>query len=119
MFPTPPERRMRPRLIPALLLGYGIAFGSPAAAQPVVVPQLGLDTAGFDRSVRPQDDFNRFVNGRWADRVEIPADRPAWGSFYELDERTQAALKAVAEEAAAARARGGERQKVGDFYASY
>jgi putative endopeptidase len=110
---------MRIRFLPAAALGCACALGVPAAAQSVATRQLGLDTAGFDRSVRPQDDFDRFVNGRWRDRTEIPADRFAWGSFYDVDERTQAALKATVEEAAASGERSGVRQKVGDFFASY
>jgi hypothetical protein len=35
---------------------------------------LGIDVAGMDRAVRPQDDFFRFVNGAWADRTQIPPD---------------------------------------------
>src|SRR5438034_1359116 len=57
---------------------------------------LGIDTTNFDRSVRPQDDFFRFVNGGWLKRTEIPAD-------------------ASNSNAAA----GSEQRKVGDLYASF
>jgi putative endopeptidase len=106
-------------LLPSLLACAGFVLCPTLSAQ-APTRALGVDTAGFDRSVRPQDDFDRFVNGGWADRTEIPADRSGWGSFIELDERTQAALKAIAEDAAATRAPSGSvRQKVGDLYASY
>ncbi|MSR36836.1 MAG: M13 family peptidase [Gemmatimonadetes bacterium] len=117
--PHPRERAMRIRLLRAAVLGCAFALGAPVAAQSVATRRLGLDTAGFDRTVRPQDDFDRFVNGGWRDRTEIPSDRSAWGSFYDVDERTQAALKATIEAAAASGARSGVVQKVGDFYASY
>ncbi len=112
---------MRLPLMHAVLVCAGIALSPPASAQQrAQAGELGVDTAGFDRSVRPQDDFNRFVSGRWEDRTTIPADRSTWGSFVELDERTQAALRALVDEAASARApAASERQKVGDFYASY
>lgn len=45
-----------------------------------------------DTSVRPQDDFYRFVNGKWLDTVEIPQDRSSWGSFYELIKSTDKRL---------------------------
>ena len=35
----------------------------------------GLDLAGFDRSVRRQDDLFRLVNGGWLSATEIPPDR--------------------------------------------
>ena len=41
----------------------------------------GVDLAHFDRSVRPQDDMFRHVNGGWLGRTEIPADRPMYGTF--------------------------------------
>jgi putative endopeptidase len=92
----------------------------PAAAQEVPGRALGIDTTGFDRSVRPQDDFNRFVNGTWMARTEIPADLSSYGSFVALRERSEAAIHAIVEEAAASgAAEGTELQKVGDFYASF
>ena len=92
----------------------------PAAAQQGPGRELGIDTTGFDRSVRPQDDFNRFVNGTWMARTEIPADLSSYGSFVALRERSEAAIHAIVEEAAASGAADGtELQKVGDFYASF
>ena len=61
----------------------------------------GIDPSGFDRAVRPQDDFFRYVNGGWIARVEIPADRALYGSFVELLEKSEADLRAIIEEAAA------------------
>src|SRR5262245_33393950 len=93
LVPAVTRRPMRPRhLHRVLLLGAGVALCPSLAAQNAPERGLGVDTAGFDRSARPQDDFDRFVNGGWASRTEIPADRSGWGSFIELDERTQTAL---------------------------
>ncbi|MBX6365865.1 MAG: M13 family metallopeptidase [Gemmatimonadetes bacterium] len=84
------------------------------------VRALGVDTTGFDRRVRPQDDFERFVNGRWAERTPIPPDRSSWGSFNELEAASEAALREIVEEAArAGAAPGTELQKIGDLYASF
>jgi putative endopeptidase len=30
-----------------------------------------VDVAGLDRSIKPGDNFFRFVNGRWSDTVKI------------------------------------------------
>jgi putative endopeptidase len=82
---------------------------------------LGIDTAGMDRSVRPQDDFYSFVNGNWQRNTQIPADRSSFGSFVTLTDRSEAAVHQILDEAMAARsaARGSDMQKLGDLYASY
>jgi putative endopeptidase len=81
---------------------------------------LGIDTANFDRSVRPQDDLFRFVNGRWIDKTEIPDDASSWGAFNELREGSRQATYAIVEEAAKANAPAGtERRRIGDLYAAY
>ena len=80
----------------------------------------GIDTANFDRSVRPQDDFYRYVNGGWLKRTDIPADASSWSAFNELRERSRNALHSILEDAAKSRAAPGtEGRKVGDLYASY
>ena len=48
----------------------------------------GINLAHMDTTVRPQDDFFRFVNGKWLDNTEIPSDKTTWGSFLELREKT-------------------------------
>ena len=48
----------------------------------------GIDMNHIDRSVRPQDDFYRFVNGKWLSSASIPDDRTRWGSFDELRKKT-------------------------------
>jgi putative endopeptidase len=83
-------------------------------------PALGIDTTGMDRSVRPQDDFFRFVNGRWADRTQIPPDQSSYGSFTMLRDKSLNAVRGIVEEAAAQQAPGGSvTQQVGDFYRSF
>ena len=83
-----------------------------------VVP--GIDVAGMDLSVRPQDDFFRYVNGRWADNTPIPADRSSYGTFGILGERSQEAVRAIIEDQARGNAAAGTiNQKVGDLYKSF
>jgi endothelin-converting enzyme/putative endopeptidase len=89
-------------------------------AEAAVILASGIDLDNFDATVRPQDDFFRFVNGAWLDEVEIPPDRPGWGAAYEIHERNEQRLKTVLEEAAAADAPPGSHlQIIGDFYSSY
>ena len=50
----------------------------------------------MDRSVRPQDDFFRFVNGNWADKTPIPSDMSSYGTFPMLRDEASAAVRAWA-----------------------
>ncbi|AMW16574.1 M13 family metallopeptidase [Glaesserella parasuis] len=43
-------------------------------------------TEGVDNSVSPQQDFYRYVNGKWVDTTQIPSDRTSWGTLTELNE---------------------------------
>lgn len=95
----------------------------PAAsvAMPVTAPTSGLDLAGFDTTVRPQDDLFRFAAGGWLARTEIPADRSNFGTFTMLEDNARTALRELVEATAAqpGRTHGSDAQKVGDFYASF
>jgi len=104
-----------------IALAATIALAVSAAPLAAQAPRsLGIDTTNFDRSVRPQDDLFRFVNGGWIKRTPIPSDAPRWGTFDELDERSREAMRAILEDAARSNApAGSEERKVGDFYASF
>jgi putative endopeptidase len=111
-------RRMRlARAAAACVLAGGIA----GTAQAQGGPRLGVDTVNFDRSVRPQDDFFRFVNGRWLNTFKLPEDRSNYGTFAELADRSDSTIRKIVEEAAAAphKQAGSDMQKVGDFYAAF
>src|SRR4051794_30321705 len=78
-----------------------------------------IDPQGFDRSIKPQDDFYDYVNGTWLKTATIPAENARWGAFEELRERNWQNVHAICERVAAkpAGATAIERM-VGDFYAS-
>ena len=74
----------------------------------------------LDKSVRPQDDFYRHINGGWLATTQIPADRSNYGTFTKLQEDAERDLHDILEEAAKAKAApGSDAQKVGDYYASF
>ena len=99
--------------------------GAPASAkaapdQPTVAPVSGVILANFDRSVRPQDDFYRFVNGTWLENTQIPPDRSNYGTSQVLQDSVQKDLRAIVESAAADPGKAGsDRQMVGDLFASF
>jgi predicted metalloendopeptidase len=96
------------------------ASASAQQQQAAPVRALGVDTTNFNRAVRPQDDFFRFVNGTWLERTQIPADASSWGAFNELTEKSRSAIHQIVEDAAKSNTpAGSEKRKIGDLYASY
>ncbi|HMO67534.1 MAG TPA: M13 family metallopeptidase [Novosphingobium sp.] len=90
---------------------------APAAAQ---WGSFGIDTSAIDRAVRPGDDFNRFVNGAWIARTEIPADRARIGSFDQLDDEAKTQLKAILDELAATRHKPGSAEaRIADAWRAF
>ena len=75
---------------------------SPPAAQPTM--QSGVYARNLDTTVRAQDDFYRFVNGKWLTNTAIPADRSNYGAFALLEDEAEQDLKAILDEASAASA---------------
>ncbi|MCO6174884.1 M13 family metallopeptidase [Flavobacterium sp. NRK F10] len=74
---------------------------SVAASEKPVQAKIGINTDYMDTSVSPADDFFRYVNGKWLDKTEIPADRTRWGSFDELRKNTDDDVMAILKEALA------------------
>ena len=60
---------------------------------------IGINVNYMDKSTSPADNFNRYVNGSWLDKTEIPADRTRWGSFDELRKNTDDDVMAILKEA--------------------
>ncbi len=83
--------------------------------------ESGIDTTGFDKSIRPQDDFYQYVNGNWLERTEIPEDKSNYGAFSVLADLSEKRLREIIEEAANSENHkdGSDAQKVGDFYGSF
>ena len=80
-----------------------------------------FDIRNMDTSVKPQDDFFTYANGTWLKKTPIPPEESRWGSFNELIEKNNDALRAVAEEAVKTQADpklAPEVQKVADYYSS-
>lgn len=78
----------------------------------------GLDMSTTDPQVRPQDDLFRHMNGRWIAETTIPDDRPLEGSFTQLRDESELAVRRIIEDAAAAGTTGAQ-QKIGDLYTSF
>ena len=90
-------RRFRLTIVAALLGAAALPLA--ASAQEVSDDWgFGVKTQYIDRQADPGDDFDRYVNGLWNDQTEIPADKTRIGSFYELNDLSEARLKAMLEQ---------------------
>jgi predicted metalloendopeptidase len=103
-----------------LTLSMMAAFASAADNQPQG-PVSGIETQYIDASVRPQDDFFKYLNGKWLKETEIPSDKSSWGTFMKLRDDTQPQLRGIIEADAKDphKKAGADVQKIGDLYASF
>ena len=89
------------------------------AEQPTEL-RSGISLDGMNPDIRPGDDFFAYVNGKWIDSAEIPADKARYGTFDILRDESQENVKAIIEESATGDfAKGTDEQKVGDLYRSF
>jgi putative endopeptidase len=98
-----------------LALAIGAVFPGAAIAE----PRSGIDLSAIDPSVRPQQDFWQFANGKWLAATPIPADRAAFDSFSALRELTGRQLRDLIEGIDPGSPEGGEPRKLADLYGSF
>jgi putative endopeptidase len=69
-------------------------------------------------TIKPGDDFFRFVNGKWIEENPIPPEESRWGSFFILRVEVEKQLKAIFDEIAIKDdiALDDNARKVRDFY---
>ena len=78
-----------------------------------------VDVTGLDSTVKPGDNFFRYVNGRWYDTATIAADQTGVGSYSFLNIPQKQLLQHILDSVSKTQHTSGTiEQKVGDFYAS-
>ncbi|QBS46187.1 M13 family metallopeptidase [Nocardia sp. CS682] len=75
----------------------------------------GSDLEEVDTMVRPQDDLYRHINGRWLREYQLPPDKSAYGTGFEVADRVQQQLEAIIDTIRDP-APGSDQQKIRDFY---
>ncbi len=96
------------------LLALGVA--TAAIAQTNLLP--GVDQAAIDQSAKPGDGFDRYANGAWRAKAEIPADRSSVGVGYDVFRVAEARNAELIQNAGAAGATA-DQQRIADYYAAY
>ncbi|MBA2622163.1 MAG: M13 family metallopeptidase [Chthoniobacterales bacterium] len=113
----PPADKIPPVATPA-----GDQAATPDAAKPKIDKDPpAFDVSNMDNSVKPEEDFYTYAIGGWLKKNPIPPEFPRWGSFNELGEQNNDALRVVAETASKTKTDpklAPEVQKVGDYFAS-
>ena len=97
----PNKVRMKKNMVAAGSLAVFSLLSFEVSAQQAKSKNPGVDVNLMDKSVKPGDDFFRYVNGTWFDKTEIPADKTRWGSFDELRQNTDKDALTILKEAAA------------------
>jgi predicted metalloendopeptidase len=107
-------------LCAAILTGGGASPGTTVGTHAARLGSWGVDLAGRDESVRPQDDFFDYANGQWLEDFEIPQDLAMYGSFVQLWLDSEEQVRTIIQDAAAEDAPAGSpARKIGDLYADY
>lgn len=87
---------------------------------PKVFAEKGLELSAMDTSLRPGDDFYNYVSGSWMKTAKIPADKPAWGSFYMLMEKTDEQCLSILDDLLQKEyPKGSEGEKIQTLYKEY
>ncbi|CAM3610193.1 M13 family metallopeptidase [Flavobacterium chungbukense] len=74
---------------------------------------------GIDSTLRPGDDFFKYVNGKWYDSVSIPSSQAGVGAYMFMNFPQRIRLRGILDSISQSKNPAGSiAQKVGDFYAS-
>jgi len=95
-------------------LSLALAVALVAAASPP-----GGNLPKVDSSVRPGDDFYRYVNGAWLESTEIPADRSSMSDSAVLSEQADQRTREIIQETAQNRNATADARKIADFYNAF
>jgi putative endopeptidase len=100
------------------------ADAKTAPAAPITAERYGkwgVDLEGMDRTVKPGDDFFKYVNGAWLAKTQIPADKTSYGAFAVLSDLSEARVHALLDKWAADKSlkAGSDEAKVAAIYRTF
>lgn len=104
----------------ALLLTPAFALSETESAPRAQIGAWGVDTAGMSKTIRPGDDFYRYVNEAWLKSAKIPEGIPFMDAFVEVFLATEQRVGGIIEESRqSSDAPGSPEQMIGDFHRSH
>ena len=72
---------------------------------------------GIDSTLRPGDNFYRYVNGKWYDSIDIPKTQTGVGAYMFMNYPQRLRLQGILDSISKSNNPAGSiEQKVGDFY---
>ena len=78
-----------------------------------------IEITGIDNSIKPGDNFFRYVNAKWYDSISIPATQAGVGAYMFMNFPQRIRLQGILDSVSHSHnPEGSIEQKVGDFYAS-
>ena len=78
-----------------------------------------IEISGIDNSIKPGDNFFRYVNAKWYDTVSIPNTQAGVGAYMFMNYPQRLRLQGILDSVSQSQnPEGSIAQKVGDFYAS-
>jgi putative endopeptidase len=95
---------------------------APALAAPpkAAIGVWGVDTSGMSKTVKPGDDFYRYVNEGWLKMAKIPTGLPYIDSFVEVYLSTEQRVAGIiAESRESTDEPGSPEQQIGNFHRSH
>ncbi|TCS16032.1 M13 family metallopeptidase [Caulobacter sp. BK020] len=101
--------------VSAIALSTTVSAAPAFAADPparAMYGDWGVDLTAGDRSVSPGTDFDKYANGAWAARTQIPDDQASAGVGYDVYNRSQDQLRTLIETADAS-------TQIGALYKSF
>jgi len=111
-------------LLAVLALFVTSLFAADSTTAPASAKRYGtwgVDLEGMDRTVKPGDDFFRYVNGKWAATTQIPPDKTGYGSFPMLGDLSEARVHGILDQWAADKnlKPGSDEAKVATIYRTF
>jgi putative endopeptidase len=115
------SQSMRSSFLLAASVAALLPFSVAATSNPpkATLGTFGIDTSQMDRSIKPGDDFYRYVNGKWLATTTIPADKSRYGSFDVLRDKSETDLHVLLNELIESPPTDPTLKKVVDLYLSW
>lgn len=118
---------MRSFRLALLILPLVLPIAAAASAQtpvkdpdPFVWDKAGFNVGDINNAVKPGDDFDAYVNGKWQKAFVIPPQFAGYGVGHDLYLSAERDVRKIIEEAAATNAAPGSiDRKVADIYTAY